>query len=404
MGGASMPVTRMATNATTLSTIASTALSTVGTDEQAITSLKGSIDGLKHDIDTMQTWLTASEETAGVSIFVGLAGAMVCFIPGAQAVGVGVLVVGLVGASVAGLGAMALNEAIQRDQDQIKQDQAQISDLNQDVALLQAVNSQFEWLVAANEAAQAAMTTVVQMWQQLDETLGTVQADLTTLGNDLTKDDYASVSTDLAAADTAWQQVVAFATQLDGVSYQWQDVNGNWFDFKTNPPPADSATVTPISTSNQRRESIVSPKSSTRTGRRFSSPRPPGRWGRANAPPGATGGGQSSGSISPARRSRSRSRTWQSRAPCSSPTSSNGSRRRGPSPSPWCAGSPAIRGCRWRTSRPRRSESMDLPHYLRIQARANRLANHRLHRAMRLVNAKRTPVFRGYGDAGNGEA
>jgi TolA-binding protein len=235
--------TDISADATTLNTIAGQALAAAGADEQTIKNLNDDIASLKDQINTLNTLLTLSEIGIGLSIFVGLIGAVCCVIPGAQGIGVGLIVVAVAGEAASITGTVLLNKEIDAKNQAIQEDQQQITQLNQDIVALQAVNSQFQWLETANLATQQAIQTVIQMWQDLSDELTTVQTDLATVGTDATSEQYQQAQNDLTAAAAAWQDVVQFAQALAGVDYQWQDSSGNWHSYTSQPAGADQATV-----------------------------------------------------------------------------------------------------------------------------------------------------------------
>jgi hypothetical protein len=231
------------TDASTLSTLAQQALDAAGQDQTRITTLNGDITSLKNQISTMNTLLTLSEIGMGLSIFVGLIGAVCCFIPGAQGLGVGIIIVAVAGEAASITGTVLLNKDIDAANQSIQTDQQLITQLNQDVALLQGVNSQFQWLQTANVAAQQAMQAVVQMWQGLDSELTTMQTDLTTVGKDVTSAQYQQAQTDLTTAAAAWQDVLTFAQALANIDYKWEDSSGMWHSYTAQPAAANQATV-----------------------------------------------------------------------------------------------------------------------------------------------------------------
>ena len=230
-------------DASTLGTIAGQALTAAGADQTSISNLNSDIDSLQSQISTLNTLLTISDIGIGVSIFVGLIGAVCCFIPGAQGIGIGLIVLAVAGEAASITGSVLLNKDIAAKNQAIQVDQQEISDLNQDIIALQGVNKQFAWLEQANVNAQQALKAVKQMWQDLDDELTTAQADLATVGTDATSADYQQAQTDLAQASDAWNDVVDFAQALAGIDYNWQDSSGNWHSYTDQQPGADNATV-----------------------------------------------------------------------------------------------------------------------------------------------------------------
>jgi hypothetical protein len=238
--------TQLGTDAATLSDLAKKALDAAGADQSQIAHFISEIDKLNDDINKCNKLLTVAEIGIAVSIFVDLVGIAVAVIPGAQVAGAAIIIFGLIGLGSSIAGAVVLNREIQEDKTIIDNDRQQISQLNQDVIALQAVNKQFEYLLTANQAAQEALTTIKTMWTDLDNDLADIIKDLTDIGTDVTSADYAKALTDLTAVQTAWNDVVTFAEALQGISYKWQDKDGNWHNFTSNQPAADSSTVTPI--------------------------------------------------------------------------------------------------------------------------------------------------------------
>jgi len=230
-------------DASTLATLAKQALDGAGEDQGQIATLNGKITDLKNQINTFNTLLTISEIGMGLSLFVGLLGVVCCFIPGAQGLGAGIIVVAVAGEAASITGTVLLNQAINADNQNIQTDQQLISQYNQDVVALQAVNSQFVWLQQANVAAQQAMQAVAQMWQNLSTELTTMQTDLTTVGTDVTSQQYQQAQDDLTKAAAAWQEVVDFAKALAGIDYKWQDSSGNWQSYTSQPAGSNQATV-----------------------------------------------------------------------------------------------------------------------------------------------------------------
>jgi hypothetical protein len=235
--------TNITADATTLSTLAQQALDGAGEDQKQITTYNDDIERLKSQIDTFNTLLTVSEIGMGLSLFVGLLGIVCCFIPGAQGAGIGIIVVAVAGEATSITGTVMLNKAIDADNQAIQTDHQLISEYNQDIIALQGVNKQFQWLQQANIAAQQAMKTVAQMWQNLSTELTTMQTDLATVGTDATSEQYQKAQDDLTAAAVAWQDVVDFAKALAGVDYKWQDTSGTWHSYTSQPAAANQATV-----------------------------------------------------------------------------------------------------------------------------------------------------------------
>lgn len=236
----------VADDAETLTQIAAEALSGVEDEEKQIQAINQTIATLNSEISTAQTLLTVSEIGMGASIFVGLVGAVICFIPGAQGVGTGVIVLGVAGETASIAGTVLENDRIQAMQGEISSEQQEISGRNQDIIQLQGVSAQFNELYNANLQAQNALTTVENMWTSLDSVINEVSKELTDSNNDVSAAQYQQALNDFNQAETAWNDVVTFAQALAGINYSWQDSNGNWHDYGTQNPKIDNGNVNQI--------------------------------------------------------------------------------------------------------------------------------------------------------------
>ncbi|HEX8306114.1 MAG TPA: HBL/NHE enterotoxin family protein [Jatrophihabitans sp.] len=226
-----------------LNTIATESLADAATDEADIQALEAQIVTLKNEIKKLNKSLTAAEIGISVSLYVGLIGAVCCVIPGAELAGAGLIVIGVAGEAASITETVLLTQSIQAANASIQADQQQIEAYNQDVVELQSTNLQFQWLDEANAATQIAIQQVIAMWRDLDAELTAVMQELANSDYDATKEQYQAAQDDLNAAAAAWQEVVEFATALAGVSYNWQDADGNWHSYTSQPPGNSNATV-----------------------------------------------------------------------------------------------------------------------------------------------------------------
>lgn len=236
-------------DAQTLAAIAAEALQDAGDDKTTITKVQGDIKSLQDQIKTAQVVLTVAEIGIGVSLFVGLVGVFCCLIPGGQGIGAGLIVLGVAGEATSITLTVVENQRIKAFQNQIDSDQKQITGLNQDVVLLNAISTQFNALYDQNQAAQKALTGIISMWKSLDGIVDQVQAELASTSKDATSDDYTQALKDFQQAEQSWSDVVAFATALAGLQYSWQDASGNWHQYGTQNPTLNGSTVTPIPSS-----------------------------------------------------------------------------------------------------------------------------------------------------------
>jgi hypothetical protein len=235
--------TDIASDAAALNAIAADSLADAATDEDDIQALEAQIVTLKNEIKKLNKSLTAAEIGISVSLYVGLIGAVCCVIPGAELAGAGLIVIGVAGEAASITETVLLTQSIQAANASIQADQQQIEAYNQDVVELQSTNLQFQWLDEANAATQIAIQQVISMWRDLDAELTAVIQELTNSDYDATKEQYQAAQDDLNAADAAWQEVIEFATALAGVSYNWQDADGTWHSYTSQPPGTDNATV-----------------------------------------------------------------------------------------------------------------------------------------------------------------
>lgn len=212
-------------------------------DKDLIAKLNASIAQMNQQISNAQTVLTLSEIGIALGIFVALIGLVCCIIPGAQGIGIGAIVIGIAGTAAGIAFTVIESDNIKALQKEIDGDQKEISDLNQDIILLNNVSTQFNNLYNLNMQAQTALTTIKTMWTNLAATITDVSNELTATENDVTAAQYQQALTDFQAAETNWNEVVAFATALAGLSYNWQDAQGNWHTYSTQAPGADAGQV-----------------------------------------------------------------------------------------------------------------------------------------------------------------
>ena len=233
-------------DAATLNSIAGAALLDAGNDQAAIEQLKADIVAMNQQIATYQTVLTASEIGIPLSIFVGLIGGIVCTIPGAQGIGAGLIIAGVAGTGASIAGTVIASKNIRALQGAITAEKDQISSLNQDVIQLQAVSTQFAALLAASLQAQNALTTIQNMWTDMNTVITSVSTELGVVGNDMTSDDYLQALTDFGQAVDAWTDVINFAEGLATINYSWQDTSGNWHQYGSENPGSNNGYVNQI--------------------------------------------------------------------------------------------------------------------------------------------------------------
>lgn len=236
-------------DATALNDIATKAIEDADEDKTKIEDINKEIDRLNKEIETYQTYLLTSQMGTGVSLFIGVIGIGVCFIPGAGVYGGGIIALAVIGEAASITGWVLSQQAIDACTDMIKMNQEQIKGLNQDIILLTAINSSFKYLIEANLKAQDAIKVIMNLWTELYNVINDVKNDITNVDTDVSKEDYEKASEDLVIAGMAWDEVIKFADALAGIDYKWQDKDGNWHNFSNNPPAIDEGKV---DTSNEK--------------------------------------------------------------------------------------------------------------------------------------------------------
>ncbi|SHM42826.1 non-hemolytic enterotoxin B/C [Chitinophaga jiangningensis] len=233
----------------TLQQLAQQALSMAGADKTTIQSLNSQIIRLNNDVANAQQLLTVSEIGLAASIFVGLIGLVVCMVPGAQGIGVGIIIFGIAGLGASIAGTVVFSKEVQDLQNSINSLQGQVSGINQDIIQLQGVSGQINALQAASVQAVQALSTISGMWSQLDAAIGAVAAELDDVNNDITSEQFKQALSDFQAAEANWTDVITFATSLANINYSWQDSSGTWHHYGTQNPAADNGQVTAIPSS-----------------------------------------------------------------------------------------------------------------------------------------------------------
>lgn len=238
-------------DAAVLSKIAADAFADAGSDKVLIDSINHSIEEIKSEIKTAEAILATSEIGLGACIFVGILGVTCCFIPGAQGIGAGLILVAVAGEAASITFTVLESKNIKKLQEKIKEDQKQITDLNQDIIQLRAISSQFNDLKAANINAQNSLKAISAMWSNLEAVLKEVKDELDKVNDEVTSEQYQQVLDIFQKAESNWNDVVDFARALAGINYSWQDKDRNWHIYGsgigTKNPDIDSGNVDQIS-------------------------------------------------------------------------------------------------------------------------------------------------------------
>lgn len=244
-------------DAPTLVSIAQKALDAVDADKSKIDNINSDIAQVRESIKNAETLLTISEISIGVTIFLGLVGLVLVFVPGGQKVGAVLLVGAVVGLGGAIAGTVIESLRIKELQQQILHLQEEISNLGNDIILLNGVADQFKQLHEANIQAQDALKTIKNLWFQMEIVIKEFSTALTSTDSDITSVQYGQALNDFKMAEDNWKSVVAFAKSLTTINYNWQDSSGKWHIYdETDMPKKNNIKVLPIDPS--RADTLIS--------------------------------------------------------------------------------------------------------------------------------------------------
>ena len=183
-------------------------------DEQTKQNVMGMILRLQTDIAINSQKVLESEIGLGVGIFIAVAAFGLAVATGGLAAPllVGAIAVAGVGAAVGTTTAYSVDS--QREMAQLLKEQQKLTDETNQILALTGLVGTLNQIVALNEAAQQALTVVATQWDDLKSKLQSVITDLQQAG---------SVTgilqqVELQAAQTAWAQLVQFATQMQLVT------------------------------------------------------------------------------------------------------------------------------------------------------------------------------------------
>jgi hypothetical protein len=227
-----------------LAAIAADALAAAGADQEKIAQLSTHIDSLKQKIDLENKIGSDWALTATPTVMI-LGGVACCFIPGGVFFGVGLIIFGLV-LEIAPVASLIEHYKELSEVKTVTTDYGKIADEKQDIILLQALSMQFQWLMQANSAAEAALNTIANMWWRLGRELDALAGDLLEVDAAVGYEVYPTARRDLSDASPLWADIVATAKALAGADYKWQDKQGNLHSFTENPPPLNGSMITPL--------------------------------------------------------------------------------------------------------------------------------------------------------------
>jgi hypothetical protein len=188
--------------------------SALNMDEQTKQKIMGMIRRLQTDIALNSQKALDSEIGIGVGIFIAVAAFSLAVATGGLAAPLFVGAVALAGVGAAVGTTTAYSVDAQRDMSQLLVEQQKLTDEANQILALTGLVGTLNQTVALNEAAQQALTVVATQWDDLKGKLQSVITDLQEAG---------SVTgilqqVELQAGQTAWAQLVGFATQMQIVT------------------------------------------------------------------------------------------------------------------------------------------------------------------------------------------
>jgi len=191
------------------------------TDGDAVLDIQSKIDKFTAKFATDKQLATTAEIGLGVGIFIAVAGFALAVATGGAAAP---LVVGAIGVVVTGAaiaGTVVWNQDMSDDLKEINDAQNELDAENAQISALQTIVSAASTLVSENQGAQAALSTILDMYETLSQKMSSVITDLT----NAEADEVASIlqKLDIETAQTAWSQLTDFATQIESLTITVQE-------------------------------------------------------------------------------------------------------------------------------------------------------------------------------------
>lgn len=185
------------------------ALNTAGADQDQIDQLASDVAALQDKISEYQAIVTASAIGAGVALFAGFVIAFFSF-------GVGIAI-GIIGFAAGLTTALVLDHEIDELNQQVQNDQAQMTDLNNQIAALTVLQANLQTLISLSNDASTQVQLLSEAWAQLETEITAVITDLEQAELDV--DNLTALQADLNAANADWQTLQSFATTMAGIQY-----------------------------------------------------------------------------------------------------------------------------------------------------------------------------------------
>jgi hypothetical protein len=211
-----------------------------GYDQQQVDQLVTDVDNLKSKIATWQVVETAAGIGAGVAFWAGCVIAIFSFGAG--------LAFGIIGAA-AGIATMiAASIEIQQLSYKVAQDQADMSDLNQQIGTLTVIEQNLQELIALSQAASQQVQLILDMWSTLQHEIAAVITELDNAQGDLSSMNLPQLAADMNEANNDWATLQQFCAVVAGIQYNTATPPST--NLPTDPTTAQAAA--PVLTAERR--------------------------------------------------------------------------------------------------------------------------------------------------------
>ena len=206
----------------------------IGADEAMVAEIKSQINLVQVQIQQDSQAALESQVGLGIAIFVTIVAIAIAVGTGGAAAPLVAMGIGVLGVGGAIAGTIIFSEKVKQDIAKLHKLQSQLSDEQAQVTALDAITTSVEGLASQNEAAQRALSSVLELWQTLEDKLQAVITDL----EKADKDKFVPIlqALDIQTAQTQWAQLVDFATKM-----QQAAATVSVGDPIPYPPPASQA-------------------------------------------------------------------------------------------------------------------------------------------------------------------
>ena len=208
-------------DAATLVTLAKAALDAASpAGRTAIARINEGINNIQAQLDALSRWVDAIHAAEITSLVFECVGILVKLIPeGGEEAGEVIEKIAEMAHDASEAEEIAANAMIASTNKEIQADRQELALFEQDIALLNGLNSQCQQLLAANQAAQAAIANVEAIWNELVQDMNEAIDDLGKIGSDATSKDFQQAEADINAAIADWKKAEDFATAIVNIQF-----------------------------------------------------------------------------------------------------------------------------------------------------------------------------------------